>query len=151
MKLTNASKQNNFTLNTKLSGVVGLGMVVALNFFQNILSKIKGGSIHLLACILVMLLAGPEIILLMELSSLMEVIGASTFLLMHWYAFLAHIEPAVKRFKEFEGVQFFVPRLDDIITDPVLVIHAIPARSLALLFLLSLYLIIGMGVFSVVI
>ncbi len=37
-------------------------------------------------------------------------------------------------------------------SDPFsLIIHAVPGRSIALLFLLSLYLIIGAGVFSVVI
>lgn len=133
------------------AGERNVSMEAVLNFFQDILSKIKGGSIHLLACILVMLLAGPEIILAMELSALVEVMGASTFLLMLWYAFLAYIEPAVKKFKEFEGVQFFVPRLDDIISYPALVIHAVPGRSIALLFLLSLYLIIGARVYSVVI
>jgi hypothetical protein len=122
-----------------------------LSYFQNLLSKLKGGSIHILTCLLVVLLAGPEIVMAMELSALMEVMGASTFLLMHWYAFLAYIEPAAKKFKEFEGVQFFVPRLDDITSYPALVIHAVPGRSIALLFLLSLYLIIGARVYSVVI
>jgi len=123
----------------------------ALGYFQYFLSKLKGGSIYILACLLVVLLAGPEIMLAAELSAFMEVVGASTFLFMHWYAFLAYVEPAVKKFKEFEGMHFFVPRLDDITSYPALVIHAVPCRSLSLLFLLSLYLVIGIRVCNAVV
>jgi len=47
-----------------------------LSYFQNFLNKLKGGTIHILACLLVVLLAGPEIVLAMELSALIEVMGA---------------------------------------------------------------------------
>lgn len=121
-------------------------MEAVLNSFQKIISKMKGGSTHLLACLLVIVLAGPEIILAMELNALIELVGASTFLLMHWCAFLAYVEPVFKKFREFEGEQFFIPRLGDIISYPALVIHAILGRSLGLLFLLSLYSIMGLGI-----
>lgn len=120
-----------------------------MRLFQKILSKLKGVSIYLLACFLVLALAGPEIIVAMELSALMEAVGASTFLLMHWYAVRVYFEPALKKFKAFEGGNFFIPRLDDVASYPYLLMHALPDRSLSLLLLLALYAICGAGVLSV--
>lgn len=97
---------------------------------------------YLLAAIIVACAAGPEIIISMELMVLVEFLGASTFALMYISGFKLFLSNIFNKLKKFESRSvFFIPSLATLKKMPVLIIHAIPERTVYLcFFVLFIYL-----------
>lgn len=104
-----------------------------LNWLKNTLSK----SIwHTLAMIIIMLVAGPEIMISMELMAIVEVLGASTFVAMYFSGLKLFICNCWDKFKTFESHSFFfIPSFDALKQMPSLFIHAIPERTIVIAYL----------------
>ncbi|MBL4911363.1 MAG: hypothetical protein JKX78_15300 [Alteromonadaceae bacterium] len=97
------------------------------------------GIWYLLAALIVACIAGPEIIISMELMALVELLGASTFALMYISGFRLFISNVLNELKKFESRStFFIPSLDTLKQMPVLAIHAIPERTVYLCFFVLL-------------
>ncbi|MUH73215.1 hypothetical protein [Psychrosphaera haliotis] len=104
-----------------------------LNRLKTILSK---ASWYTLACIIVLLLAGPEIMVGMEVMALVEALGASTFVLMYLSGLKLFCSKLWNKFKSFESYStFYVPPLSTLKEMPSLVIHAVPERTAVISFL----------------
>ena len=109
--------------------------------FNWIKKTISKGGWHSLAVIIVMLIAGPEIMMSMELMAMVELLGASTFVLMYVSGLRLVFSKAINKFKKFESYSiFFIPSFDAIKQMPLLAIHAIPERSAAICFFGFMYL-----------
>ena len=92
-------------------------------------SKFANGIWSGLAMIIVLLLAGPEIAISMELYAMVEVLGASTFVL----AYIAGLKSMLlKPYQSLQGFEqysnFFVPKFAAVKQMPSLLVHAIPER-----------------------
>ena len=104
-----------------------------LNRLKTILSK---ASWYTLACIIVLLLAGPEIMVGMEVMALVEALGASTFVLMYLSGLKLFCSKLWNKFKSFESYStFYFPPLSTLKEMPSLVIHAVPERTAVISFL----------------
>lgn len=104
-----------------------------LNRLKTILSK---ASWYTLACIIVLLLAGPEIMVGMEVMALVEALGASTFVLMYLSGLKLFCSKLWNKFKSFESYStFYFSPLSTLKEMPSLVIHAVPERTAVLSFL----------------
>jgi hypothetical protein len=83
-----------------------------------------------------MLLAGPEILVSMELMAMVEVLGASTFVLIYFSGLKLIISNVWNKYKNFERYSvFFFPTLPVLKQMPSMIIHAIPERTLTGTFL----------------
>ena len=112
-----------------------------LNRLKEILSKT---SWYTFACVIVLLIAGPEIMLSMELMALVEALGASTFVLMYLSGIKLAISKYWNKFKDFESHSaFFIPPVSILKKMPSLAIHAIPDRTTVIAFLV--FCIVGMS------
>ena len=88
------------------------------------------GVWYLLAALIAACVAGPEIIISMELMVLVELLGASTFVLAYISGFKLFILNLFNGLKKFESRSiFFIPSLDTLKQMPVLAIHTIPERT----------------------
>lgn len=99
------------------------------------LTKIKAllskGIWQILAMLLVMVIAGPELLLGMELMALIEVLGASTFVLMYLSGIKLLLNKAMTKFQQFEQYSiWFIPSYQSLKQMPELVLHVIPERTL---------------------
>ncbi len=93
-------------------------------------------SWYTFACVIVLFIAGPEIMLSMELMALVEALGASTFVLMYLSGIKLAISKYWDKFKDFESHStFFLPTVSILKKMPSLVIHAIPDRTAVIAFL----------------
>jgi len=109
------------------------------DWIKGITSK---GIWYLLAALIAACVAGPEIIISMELMVLVELLGASTFVLVYISGFKLFILNLFSGLKKFESNSiFFIPSLDALQQMPVLAIHAIPERTVYLgIFVLFIWL-----------
>jgi len=118
-----------------------------LNWIKKTMSK---GIWHSLAVIIVVLIAGPEVIMSMELMAMVELLGASTFVLMYLSGLKLLLSKAITKFKQFESYSiFFIPSLDTLKQMPFLAVHAIPERTAALCFFGFLYLVLSYASFNI--
>lgn len=88
------------------------------------------GFWHALAVIIVMLLAGPEIMVSIELMAMVEVLGASTFVLIYLSVIKLFFSKVWDKYKNFESHSvFFFPTLSVLKQMPSMIIHTIPDRT----------------------
>jgi hypothetical protein len=109
--------------------------------FDWIKKTMSKGIWHSLAVIIVVLIAGPEVMMSMELMAMVELLGASTFVLMYISGLKLFLSKAINKFKKFESYSiFFIPSFETLKQMPLLAIHAIPERTAALCFVGTMYL-----------
>ena len=83
-----------------------------------------------------MLLAGPELIVSIEMMALVEVLGASTFVMMYFAGFKLFLSKMWDKYKSFENYSiFFIPTISVLKQMPSMIIHAVPERTAVALFL----------------
>ncbi len=99
--------------------------------FDRLKKATSKGVWHALAVIIVMLLAGPEIMVSIELMAMVEVLGASTFVFMYLSGIKLLFSKAWDKYKNFESHSvFFFPTLPVLKQMPSMIIHTIPDRTL---------------------
>lgn len=102
------------------------------NSFKKLIAK---GSWHSLAAIIVVLVAGPEIMMSIELMAMVELLGASTFVLIYVAGFKLFFAKLASKYKKFERHSVLViPPLSILKQMPSLAFHAIPERTFSLCF-----------------
>ncbi|MGB1261368.1 MAG: hypothetical protein ACPG52_00540 [Cognaticolwellia sp.] len=103
-----------------------------LDWVKKTMSK---GIWHSLAVIIVVLVAGPEIMMSMELMAVVELLGASTFVFMYISGLKLFFAKASVKYKKFEHYSvFFIPSLSALKQMPSLAFHAIPERTFIIAF-----------------
>ncbi|MEQ3515384.1 hypothetical protein ABMY35_18865 [Pseudoalteromonas sp. BZB3] len=114
-------------------------MKLFVKSYKKLIEKIKQFSWYSLAMLIVVVFAGPEIFVAMELTLMLEVMGASTFCMFYLSAIKAFFEPYLKklkpyfeRFAQFEGHSFFVLKYKQYKQMPSMLMHAVPANTLLL-------------------
>ncbi|RZD22649.1 hypothetical protein [Pseudoalteromonas sp. MEBiC 03485] len=86
-----------------------------------------------IALVLVILIAGPELMMGYELMALLEFLGPSTFVLIHLAGLMLYLERLKNAFMNFEKHSLcYRPMTSHIIEMPALIIHFLPERSLVL-------------------
>lgn len=96
---------------------------------------LKKGGWYSLAMIIVMLAAGPEILISMELMAVVEMLGASTFVLAYWSGIKLRLEKPIAKFKQFERHSIlFLPSREVLKQMPSMLIHAVPERTFTIAF-----------------
>lgn len=104
--------------------------------FDWIKRKFSKGLWTSLAMIIVLVMAGPEIILSMELMALAEALGASTFVMVYLSGISLYFEKPIRTFVQFESKgHFFVPTFDVLKKMPSILVHMLPERTLVFVFL----------------
>ncbi|WP_440056590.1 hypothetical protein ACSLBF_21010 (plasmid) [Pseudoalteromonas sp. T1lg65] len=101
---------------------------------MKLLSKLKDQCAqsfwHTSAMILVLFLAGTEIMVGVELMAMIELVGASTFVLAYLAGAKLALTNVYQQLKKFEQhCVFFLPKFNVLMWMPSLAIHAIPERS----------------------
>jgi len=114
-------------------------MKLLISSFKQLIEKMKQFSWYSLAMMIVFVFARPEIFVAMELTLMVEVMGASTFCMFYLSAIKAYFEPYLKklkpyfeRFARFEGQSLFVLEYKQM---PSMLVHAVPANTFLLGFL----------------
>jgi len=108
--------------------------------FDWIKKRMSKGIWYLLATLIASIVAGPEILISIELMGLIELFGASTFVLMYVSGLKLFFSNGFNKFKKFESLSiFFIPSLDTLQKMPTLAIHAIPERTANLCFFILLF------------
>lgn len=111
-------------------------------------SKLSAGLWSVLAAIIVFLIAGPEIMISMELYAMVETLGASTFVLAYFAGLKLYLKKPYEKLREFEHTSaFFVPTVSAIKQMPAILIHAVPERLFTAAFVGSM----SLGIFYVLI
>lgn len=117
-------------------------MKLFVKSYKKLIEKMKQFSWYSLAMMIVFVFAGPEILVAMELTLMVEVMGASTFCMFFLSAIKAFFEPYLKklkpyfeRFTQFEGQSFFVLEYKQYKQMPSMLVHAVPANTFLLGFL----------------
>ena len=96
----------------------------------------KQGIWSAIAMIIIVAVAGPEILISLELMALVEVIGASTFVMAYVSGFMLYVSPCLKKLVDFERhSDWFYPSLSALKTMPSMVIHCVPERLASLVFM----------------
>jgi len=104
-----------------------------LNWLKNKASK---SVWHTLAVLIVVLVAGPEVMISIELMAMVELVGASTFVLLYVSGVRTFFSNVFNKFKAFESYSvFFIPTLESLKQMPFLALHAIPERSATISFI----------------
>tara|TARA_B100000700_G_C14323982_1_gene525054 strand:- start:87 stop:446 length:360 start_codon:yes stop_codon:yes gene_type:complete len=89
-----------------------------------------------IALVLVILIAGPELMMGYELMALLEFLGPSTFVLIHLAGVKLYLIKLKNAFMSFEKHSLcYRPKASHIIAMPALIIHYLPERSIVLGFL----------------
>lgn len=89
-----------------------------------------------IALVLVILIAGPELMMGYELMALLEFLGPSTFVLIHLAGVKLYLIKLKNAFMSFEKHSLcYRPKASYIIAMPALIIHYLPERSIVLGFL----------------
>ncbi|WP_282131479.1 hypothetical protein [Pseudoalteromonas aliena] len=87
-----------------------------------------------------MLLAGPEMMIGVELFSLMELMGASSFVIAYYSGVKLFLKSLKGKFLNFERYStLFLPNVEQLKAMPSLLIHAIPERTTSLTFLSTIF------------
>lgn len=103
--------------------------------FEKVKKHITKGVWHSVALVIVILFAGPEIMVSMELMSLVEALGASTFVMMYLYGLKAYVTSVWNYCHKFEAHSIlFIPSWDNLKEMPSMIIHAIPERACIVIF-----------------
>lgn len=90
---------------------------------------IAKGLVKGIALVIVLLIAGPELMVGMELMAMVEMLGASTFVLAYWAGLKLLIGKPYKMLVKFEQSScFFIPTAKSLKEMPQLAFHVIPER-----------------------
>ncbi|WP_286269485.1 hypothetical protein [Thalassotalea hakodatensis] len=112
-----------------------------LSIIHTIRVAIGEGIWKSLAFIIVLLLAGPELIIGMELMALIEVVGASTFVIAYLTGLKLLMIKIKKRYLTFEKYSvLFLPTWQYFKAMPSLCLHAIPHRTVIISLFATVYL-----------
>lgn len=104
-----------------------------LNWIKQKCSK---GFWSTLAMVIVFMMAGPEIMIGMELMAMVELLGASTFVLAYFAGIQLWLHNGVKAVSKFESPSmFFIPTRKTLKEMPSMILHAIPERITVMSFL----------------
>ncbi|TMO27468.1 hypothetical protein CWC28_11245 [Pseudoalteromonas sp. S4492] len=94
---------------------------------------------RLIALVLLILIAGPELMMVYELMALLEFLGPSTFVLIHLAGIKLYLLRLKNAFMNFEKHSLCNrPKASHIIAMPALIIHYLPERSIVLGFISSI-------------
>ena len=97
--------------------------------------KCSKGLWSTLAMIIVFMLAGPEIMIGMELVAIVELLGPSTFVIAYFAGVKLWFDKGLQVVKKFESYStFFIPTIDTLKQMPSMILHAVPERITALSF-----------------
>ena len=89
---------------------------------------------------IIVAVAGPEVLISLELMALVEVIGASTFVMAYVSGVNLYVSTLFKKLANFERYSdWFYPSLSALKTMPSAVIHCIPERLTTLCFISLAY------------
>lgn len=103
--------------------------------FESIKKTMSKGIWHTFAVLIVLLVAGPEMMVSMELMAMVELFGASTFVLMYVSGLKLFLSTLEFKYKKFERHSvLFIPSLSTLKQMPSLAFHAIPDRTLSIFF-----------------
>lgn len=98
--------------------------------------KCAKGAWSTLAMIIIFMLAGPEIAVGMELMAMVELLGASTFVLAYFYGVKLWLYKGLQVISKFESHStFFIPTRNVLKQMPSMVVHAVPERVFSLSFI----------------
>lgn len=116
-----------------------------MNTFRLIISSVRlaisKGIWKALALLIVLLIAGPELMIGMELMAIIEVVGASTFVIAYFTGLKLLIIKIKKRYLTFEKYSvLFLPTWQHFKAMPSLCLHAIPHRTVIISLFGALYL-----------
>ena len=108
--------------------------------FNWLKTTLSNGIWKTMAFVIVFMLAGPELMVGMELMALVEMLGASTFVLMYYTSLKLTLLKIWKRYKNFERHSvFFVPPVFALKQMPSLLIHIVPERTASIGFLACIF------------
>ena len=103
---------------------------------HRLFSKTKQGVWSAIAMIIIVGVAGPEVLISLELMALVEVIGASTFVMAYVSGVNLYLSTWFKKLADFERYSdWFYPSLSALKTMPSVVIHCVPERLTSLVFM----------------
>lgn len=98
--------------------------------------KCSKGLWSTLAMSIVLMLAGPEIMIGMELMAIVELLGPSTFVIAYFTGVKLWLNKGLRVVAKFESHStFFIPTIETLKQMPSMVLHAIPERIAALSFI----------------
>ncbi|MDO6427516.1 hypothetical protein Q4489_10845 [Thalassotalea sp. 1_MG-2023] len=101
-----------------------------------------------LAFLIVLLIAGPELMIGMELIALIEVLGASTFVIAYYASIKVLLTNLKNKYLSFERYTvLFIPSWQQFRQMPSLCLHAIPHRTV----IISLFSTVYLGMFFILI
>lgn len=115
-----------------------------MKLVNKLINKCSKGLWHALAMLIVFIIAGPEILISMELIAIIEVLGASTFVIAYLSGLRLYLEKPlgwlmipILKYAEYESnPYFFIPRFEHVKLMPSLLVHAIPEKMVLLMFAL---------------
>jgi hypothetical protein len=112
--------------------------------FKQLKRVISGGFWQLLAMLIVLAVAGPEIMISMELMTIVELLGASSFVIAYLSGCKLFIKKHVDKLARFESHSFFfIPPIHILKQMPSIALHAIPERIFVISFLS--FIVFGIG------
>ena len=104
--------------------------------FEKLKSTLTESIWKAAALLIVVLIAGPEVMISMELMTLMEVLGASTFVMAYFAGLKLYFVKTLNWLKRFESHSYlFIPTKSQLKEMPSLIAHAIPERIFSIIFL----------------
>ncbi|WP_286235108.1 hypothetical protein [Thalassotalea sediminis] len=108
---------------------------------MNFHNRLKSTFWKSLAIVIVLLIAGPELLISMELMALVELIGASTFVIAYLSGIKLFLVSCQRKFINFERYSvMFIPSWRQIKSMPGLALHMPPERTLIQLLFTTIYL-----------
>ena len=103
---------------------------------HRLFSVARQGAWSAIAMLIIVAVAGPEVLISLELMALAEMVGASTFVMAYVSGFMLYVSPCLKKLVDFERhSDWFYPSWTALKTMPSLVIHCLPERLTALSFM----------------
>ncbi|GEK54333.1 hypothetical protein [Pseudoalteromonas espejiana] len=104
--------------------------------FAQMKKAMSKGIWHSIAVIIVLLVAGPEFMVSMELLAMVEMLGASTFVLMYVSGLKLFFAKLLVKYRHFERHSILIiPTIENLRQMPSLVFHAIPERTFIVCYL----------------
>lgn len=98
--------------------------------------KCAKGFWSTLAMIIVFMLAGPEIMIGMELMAIVELLGPSTFVIAYFAGVKLWLDKGLQVVTKFESRStFFIPTINTLKQMPSMILHAVPERITVLSFI----------------
>lgn len=98
--------------------------------FERVRNFASKGVLQVIAVVIAFLLAGPEILIGIELMGLIEILGISTFFVAYFSGFKLFVDQIAVMYRRIEvHTYWFMPTFDAVKTMPALLIHVVPERT----------------------